>query len=423
MSISNQEKLNINNNFGKFNFLIGIFLLPSAFSLSLVFLLISLILSISRNKNNNLNDKYNIFLLIGSLWLIISSTVHSFRNEFTIANDWDSSLSWIGLANWIPLFCCFYGFQFYLRTPNERKIFGLILILGTFPVIVSGLGQSFFNWNGPLETLGGLIIWYQRPLENITELTGLFNNPNYAGLWLNIVWPFCFAFLISNRKNIYQVISSFLFAFSIAITTVLTNSRSAWIGLLLGTILIPGRKIIKVIPYLSLTSAFIFFTSLLPDLGKHYKRIFEVVIPNQSWVSIDQHNISRLDIWYSAIQNIIKNPIFGSGSGSFPQIFFNETGLFKGHPHNLILELMVSYGIPAAFLITITISTLFFVALLKIFLIKNENNSNMIFEKAWIISLFILLISQMVDVQYFDGRISIVFWILLAGARNIGRKI
>ncbi len=62
-------------------------------------------------------------------------------------------------------------------------------------------------------------------------------------------------------------------------------------------------------------------------------------------------------------------------------------------------------------------------ALLKIFSIKNENTSSMIFEKAWIISLFILLISQMVDVQYFDGRISIVFWILLAGARNIGRKI
>ena len=90
---------------------------------------------------------------------------------------------------------------------------------------------------------------------------------------------------------------------------------------------------------------------------------------------------------------------------------------------NLILELMISYGLPVAFLITIIISTLFLVAFLKIFSIKNENNSNMIFEKAWIISLFILLISQMVDVQYFDGRLSIVFWILLAGARNIGRKI
>ena len=76
-----------------------------------------------------------------------------------------------------------------------------------------------------------------------------------------------------------------------------------------------------------------------------------------------------------------------------------------------------------AFIITIIISTLFLVAFLKIFSIKSENNSNMIFEKAWVISIFLILISQMVDVQYFDGRISIVFWILLAGARNIGKKI
>jgi len=31
----------------------------------------------------------------------------------------------------------------------------------------------------------------------------------------------------------------------------------------------------------------------------------------------------------------------------------------------------------------------------------------------------LFLFSQLVDVQYFDGRISITFWILLAGAKNI----
>ena len=29
------------------------------------------------------------------------------------------------------------------------------------------------------------------------------------------------------------------------------------------------------------------------------------------------------------------------------------------------------------------------------------------------------LISQLVDVQYFDGRISIVFWLILAGLKTI----
>ena len=31
----------------------------------------------------------------------------------------------------------------------------------------------------------------------------------------------------------------------------------------------------------------------------------------------------------------------------------------------------------------------------------------------------LFLFSQLVDVQYFDGRMSITFWILLAGAKNI----
>ena len=42
-----------------------------------------------------------------------------------------------------------------------------------------------------------------------------------------------------------------------------------------------------------------------------------------------------------------------------------------------------------------------------------------IFDKAWVISIILFLFSQLVDVQYFDGRISILFWILLAGAKNI----
>ena len=422
MSTSYLKKLHLTKDFGKLSFIIGIFFLPSAFSLSLIFLLIALIISAIRNKKNYLNDKYNISFLVGSLLLITSSIVHSFRDELEIPYDYDSALSWIGLANWIPLFWCFYGFQSYLKTPNERKIFSLVLISGTFPVIVSGLGQSFFNWNGPLEALGGLIIWYQRPLQNITELTGLFNNPNYAGLWLNIVWPFSFAFLINNRENIFQIVSSFIFTFSIAITTVLTNSRTAWLGLVLGTILVSGRKITKSIPSLILTSVFICLTSFVPYLRNYYKKIFEIAIPNQSWISVDQFNLTRLDIWQSALQNILKKPFFGSGSGSFPEIFLSETGIFKGHPHNIVLELMISYGIPAAFLITATISIIFSVAFVKIFLDSNKKNSTIIFEKAWIISLFLIIISQMVDVQYFDGRISIIFWILIAGARNMAKS-
>ena len=69
------------------------------------------------------------------------------------------------------------------------------LISGSIPFLVTGIGQYHFNWTGPMETLFGLIKWYQRPIDNtiVTRggLTGLFNNANYAGCWLNIIFTFC----------------------------------------------------------------------------------------------------------------------------------------------------------------------------------------------------------------------------------------
>ncbi len=413
------EKLNLNKDFGKLSFLTGIFLLPSAFSLSILFFLVSLVKSLLTNKNNFLADKYNFSLFLGGIFLIISATFHSLGINLNQQYSWDSNLSWIGLANWLPLFLCFYGFQVYLKSPNERKVASLTFLYGTFPVIISCLGQAFFNWNGPLKTLGGLIIWYQRPIENITELTGLFNNPNYAGLWLNLVWPFCLASIIMNKKVNKGWIASILFAIGISITTILTNSRSAWFGLFIGIFLTYGKRIIKIIPNLFIGFFFILITSFIPLLNKTYENFFKIIIPNQSWISVDQNHITRIDIWETALKNIISNPFFGLGSGSFPEIFISEKGVFKGHPHNLSLELIFSYGIPGAILIITPIAIITFLSFRKIFFNSNQENSNSIFEKSWIISLIIFLASQMVDVQYFDGRISLFFWILLSGSRNI----
>ena len=48
-----------------------------------------------------------------------------------------------------------------------------------------------------------------------------------------------------------------------------------------------------------------------------------------------------------------------------------------------------------------------------------QNSLNIEFEKAWWVSIFVFLISQTFDVQYFDGRVSIVFWLLLSGLKTI----
>ena len=227
------KKLSISKEFLINNlFYIGLFFLPSAFSISAVFLLISLILNSLINEENFFKDKLNIFFFFGSFLLIVSSIMHDYRSNY-LSYDPNSSLSWIGLANWIPFFWCYWGFKPLLNNSEKRKKTSLILLSGTLPVVITGLGQSFFNWDGPFEIFNGLIVWYQRPLDGITGLTGLFNNPNYAGSWLNVIWPFSIAALLDKTKYLAKNISVYLFTLGISLSTILTNSRSAWIGFII----------------------------------------------------------------------------------------------------------------------------------------------------------------------------------------------
>ena len=52
-------------------------------------------------------------------------------------------------------------------------------------------------------------------------------------------------------------------------------------------------------------------------------------------------------------------------------------------------------------------------------LFKTKNIVEPIIDQAWVSALITLIFSQMVDVQYFDGRISIILWLLLVGAKSI----
>ena len=125
-------------------FYIGIFLLPSAFSIACIFLLIPIFISIFKNHHKLLNDNWNKPFLISCFLLIFSSLYHFFLKDNTNLTNWDPSLSLIGLANWIPQIILYIALQPYLKTKKLRKNFCLILLSGTFPVLISGIGQLFF---------------------------------------------------------------------------------------------------------------------------------------------------------------------------------------------------------------------------------------------------------------------------------------
>ena len=50
---------------------------------------------------------------------------------------------------------------------------------------------------------------------------------------------------------------------------------------------------------------------------------------------------------------------------------------------------------------------------------ESEKDADFLINKTWFIAVIIMLISQINDVTYYDGKISILFWILLAGVKSL----
>ena len=226
------EDFNIDK-FGYISFLLGTFLLASALGISIIFLLISLIISFLRKKNY-LNDPWNYPFLLSSLLMLISTFIHFYRNEYYSELGLEPSLSLLGLINWIPFFLCFYGFQKYLDTTHKRIITAKLLICGSMPVIFSGILQ-LLKINGPFELLDGLIVWFQKPLEEVGSISGLFNNQNYAGLWMAMVWPFCLSTLFQSKKNYFKKFVLIIICILFVTFISMTDSRNAILGLIISS--------------------------------------------------------------------------------------------------------------------------------------------------------------------------------------------
>ncbi len=410
--------------FGEILFLIGTFFLCSSLVIGGLFLLISFFFGsfIQSKKINYFKDKWNLPFFVCGLLILLSAFMQKFILPNNVPEIWNPNLSLVGMANWIPFFWIFWACQPFVDSKEKRKKFALVLISGTFPLLITGFGQYFFGWTGPFKTLNGLIIWYQRPIILPGGLSGLFNNQNYAGSWLNLVWPFCIALIFDKTKNFYKKSVSICFLVSIGLAILLTYSRNAWVGLLIAFPLVITQQAIFWLIIIFLISSSIIIFLISPIFSGEIQNIFRELIPNKILLEFSEEgyknlDVTRLEILKSALDLIRRSPLLGIGAASFTAIYEVKTNFYKGHSHNLLTELAISYGMPVTIIFTLTIVSILSISYYSIFL-KNSNRIDY-FERAFWASVFFFFLSQLVDIQYFDGKISIIAWILIASLKNI----
>ena len=408
---------------GLVSFKLGIFFLASAPAVACLFLIFSLFISFLCSKNifiNNWNYPFLICIPLMTLGALFNYQNLLSSPEF---NDLPNPyLPLLGLANWIPLFFCFFGFEVYLNSEKKKRDCMVLFLSSTIPLIFSGFGQYWFDWNGPISIFNGLIIWYQRPLGGNSGMTGFFNNPNYTGTWLILIIPFC---IREKLENIYSRVFLFASLLCIYISVVITNSRSAWGGMILAFLLMFFRKS-KLLLYSFISLSFVilirFFSIFLNPEGGF---LFSSIIPQRILLQFSEAgyqtiNPTRIDIWEKTLNLILAKPIFGWGSGVFPFLSEKNLNFWIGHPHNLILELAFSFGLLITIILISTVILILFKSIKFIYSEKNENQNNI--NKAWLVASLVILISQMLDLQYFDVRISLSIWILLTGLKTINQR-
>jgi len=424
---------NFPDNKGFFFFKFGILFLPSALPVGGLFLLIALWISILENKKIFFKDKFNIILIICSGLLLINSIYNSIKiingnfyslYDFPLDVKFSISNIYLDLFNWIPLFLSFWGFQYYLNSIKKRRIFAKYLVISTFPVIFSCFAQYFLDWNNTLSIFNGLIIWYQKPFGDYA-ISGLFSNPNYTGCWLAATWPLAQYLFLEQKAFSFKKITSLFFSCSILFFTVMTNSRNALIGIISSFVVLFRKKLIFKI-FLLLTTIIITITLANSLLFSNYLGNLLDNIPSNNVIykltRFDFENASnfpRVQLYNIALNNISKRAITGWGAGTFSTIYFLEGGKYNlNHTHNFILEIAYNYGLPVAILLTSSIFFLFF----KLFKKKNKYSLRIPINKAWLASCIALIIYQLSDMPIYEGKINIIFWILLAGLKCINEE-
>ena len=408
-------------------FLLGIFFLPSALPIGGIFLLISIFISFN-NKKKFLKNKWNFILFICMILIILGTIYSSLINPSSALLDFNKSTIWLNLFNWVPIYFAFIGFQSYLRSEKQKLLFQKFLIAGTVPVIASCIIQIFFNIYGPFETLFGTIVWfnYDLTIEQLQRATGLFNNPNYLGMWMTICLPFSITALKLEKKNFLNMLFLLIINLLIIYFAFKTYSRNALIGILISFLFLIDKKKLIYFTILFFLSFFIFIY-LLPN--------FLNISPLES-INLSQFrtlekltsvnlnlNQPRIAIWSNAIKFISMRPMLGWGPGSFPNVFL-ENAYLKipltqyQHTHNLIIELAYNFGIPIAILISTTVINLFVKAFNKIKKI-NKSSQYYFLSQPVLTSFSIFFVAHITDITYYDGKISIMFALLLASLKNI----
>ncbi|MFW9257212.1 O-antigen ligase family protein [Nostoc sp. CALU 546] len=361
----------------------------------------------------------------------------------------DKAAAFLGLFNLLPFFLLFAAHSVLIQTFAQLRQMAWILVIGSMPVIIIGLGQLFLGWSLKFEILWIVLAWTIRPGGNPPgRIASLFLHANTFAAYLAIVfiltlglWLEQWAWgmghwawgiekrqrrdLFNNSPSLPSPHSPLPFLFlTIAVITnfialIFTNSRNGWaiaIFACLAYALYQGWRILVGGVAAIVSSVLLAAFAPLP-----VAQVFRRVVPAFFWARLNDDMypdrpvaLMRKTQWEFAWSLAQQHPWTGWGLRSFSDLYKAKMQIPLGHPHNLFLMLSAETGFPSAFLFC---GLLAWILITGIQLLQNSkyiNAKDRLIFFSYLLAFVGWILLNMVDVTLFDFRLNALSWLILA---------
>ncbi len=337
----------------------------------------------------------------------------------------DKTAAFLGLFNLLPFFLIFAAHSALIQTFAQLRQMAWVLVIGSMPVVILGLGQLFLGWSLKLKILWVVLAWTIAPGGNPPgRIASLFLHANTFAAYLAIVFILALGLWLEQwqlgiRKNSLPFLFLTVAVIANFIALIFTNSRNGWaiaIFACLAYALYQGWRIL-----VGGVAAIVSSVLLAAFAPSPVAQFFRQYIPTFFWARLNDDMypnrpvaLMRKTQWKFAWSLAQEHPWTGWGLRSFSTLYKAKMQIPLGHPHNLFLMLSAETGFP---------STLLFCGLLAWILItggqllrksKYINAEDRLIFFSYLLAFVGWVLLNTVDVTLFDFRLNTFSWLILA---------
>jgi len=379
--------------------------------------------------------------------------------------------AFIGLANFLPFFLVFASFSELIQTPAQLRRIAWLLVIGSIPVVIIGLGQQFWGWAGHVQLLGSVVDWQIDPRGTPPgRMASIFVYANVLASYLVVTVPLSLGLWIERhgrqeqrhaKERVYRDTGDgesgdgesgdgeirefvgqkhktsndsflapvlFLTLLGNAAALILTDSRNAWAIALLACLAFAIHQGWRwFLAIMSTATSGMLWAAFGPAPGRDWLRM---IVPAFFWSRLNDQLYPnriyaelRVTQWKFAESLIQQRPWTGWGLRNFTPIYQEQMHFLIGHPHNLVLMLACETGIPATLLFLCLVGWVVIrsVRLLRRWRIRLDrmptdssisNDPLLLFT--YLTAFLSLALFSLFDVTLFDVRMNLIGWLLLA---------